>query len=362
MRLILLLALACLQVSAAASRKTRNVILVTADGLRWQELFSGIDAALMNEEAAGMVGKDSLRDRLWRPEAEARRAALMPFFWNEFVPQGVALGNAKRGSSVQVTNRYRVSYPGYSEILTGRDQDAAIQGNREIQNPSATVLEFLREKLALDSKRVALFASWSVFHFIGEQRPGSIFVNAGFRELGGAHSRKLSELSRLQFRILTPWDTVRHDYITFEMALEYLRTVKPRVLYIALGETDDWAHDKRYDRTLQTIQYFDQCLRDLAAAIDALPEYRGNTSVIVTTDHGRGGTLADWNSHGAKVEGAERIWMAIRGPDTPATGEARDVPAVYQRDVAPTILDLMGIDYREMTGVLGKPVPLATGR
>jgi len=32
---------------------------------------------------------------------------------------------------------------------------------------------------------------------------------------------------------------------------------------------------------------------------------------------------------------------------------------VFQRDIAPTILDLMGIDYREYDGVLGKPIELA---
>ena len=63
--------------------------------------------------------------------------------------------------------------------------------------------------------------------------------------------------------MLTPWRSVRHDYITFEMALEYLRTVRPRLLHVALGETDDWAHDDRYDRYLENANYFDRCLRRL---------------------------------------------------------------------------------------------------
>src|SRR5687767_13605089 len=92
----------------AQSRKTRYLILVTADGLRWQDLFSGIDAGLMNEKAAGMDKAEALRKRLWRTTPEERRIALLPFFWGKLASQGVVLGNVAKGSSVRVTNRYRV--------------------------------------------------------------------------------------------------------------------------------------------------------------------------------------------------------------------------------------------------------------
>jgi hypothetical protein len=66
---------------------------------------------------------------LWKLQPEERRRALLPFLWGTLAPAGIVLGNVSKGSSVQVTNRYRVSYPGYSEILTGRAQDDAIRGN-----------------------------------------------------------------------------------------------------------------------------------------------------------------------------------------------------------------------------------------
>jgi len=65
---------------------------------------------------------------------------------------------------VRVTNAYRVSYPGYSEILTGRAQDEAIRGNDAVQNPTPTVLEFLRRKLGLPSSQIVLFGSWETFN------------------------------------------------------------------------------------------------------------------------------------------------------------------------------------------------------
>jgi len=166
-------------------------------------------------------------------------------------------------------------------------------------------------------------------------------------------------LSTLQFDVLTPWPTVRHDYITFEMALEYLRTAHPRFLHIAFGEADDWAHDRRYDRVLDSIGYFDRALKQLWTAIQALPQYRDSTALVITSDHGRGSTVRDWTSHGQSVPGSEQIWLAIVSPETPARGETGIGGETHQRDIAPTILELLGIGYREYEGVLGKPIPQA---
>jgi hypothetical protein len=229
-----------------------------------------------------------------------------------------------------------------------------------VRNPSPTVLEFLRRKLGLDSRQVALFASWEMFSLIGEHQPGSIVINAGYRNYDGPHSSpRMRELSALQFEVLTPWTEERHDYITFEMALEYMRTSQPRVLHIAFDETDDWAHEKRYNRVLDAIGYLDKCLEKLWRAAQESDVYRDKTTLVLTADHGRGGTSEDWNDHGAKVAGADEIWLAIVGPDTPARGEVSSAPEVFQRDIAPTILDLLGVDYREYAGVQGKPIGLA---
>jgi len=356
---VLLICLGCF----AASRETRNIILITADGLRWQDLFSGMDPLLKEEKSAGMEDRSALRAKLWRASAEDRRKALLPFFWTTLAPKGVLLGNVSKESSVRVTNQFRVSYPGYSEILTGRAQDDVIRGNDAIRNPSPTVLEFVRRKLDLRSAQVALFGSWDLFHLIGEHTPGSIFINAGYRAFEPPPaSARLRDLSALQFEALTPWNSARHDYVTFEMALEYLRIERPRILYVALDETDDWAHDRRYDRVLEAIGYFDQCLQKIWDTINELPEYRGRTTLVLTCDHGRGSTLGDWHSHGKEVPEAAQIWMAIVGPDTPALGEASHVPEVFQRDIAPTVIDLLGLDYKEYEGVLGKPIPVATAR
>jgi len=347
----------------AAEYKTKNLILVTADGLRWQEIFSGIDPILMNRDDTGMKDADDLRDSLWADSPEKRRRLLMPFLWTKLVPNGVLFGNAERKAAVTLRNQHRFSYPGYSEILTGRPQDDVIDSNALRPNPSRTVLEILRERWALPRSKVALFGSWSIFAGIGARDPESITMNAGFQrlEIDGA-SPRLKELSRLQFEILTPWRTVRHDYITFEMATEYLKTAQPRALYIALGEIDDWAHNRRYDRVLETARYFDDCLRQLWEIVQSDPNYRDQTTLLVATDHGRGSTPADWHGHGGKVKEAGRVWIAAIGPDTPARGEAAKAPNITQSDIAPTMLELAGLDYQLLEGVEGKPIDWIIGR
>jgi hypothetical protein len=334
----------------AADLRTRNVILVTTDGLRWQDLFHGIDPLLAREKSAHMDSTD--KDAEERRRRFDNRIALAPFFWLNLAKNGVVLNN------VNVTNAFRVSYPGYSEILTGRASDDIIKGNDPIQQPNETVLEFLRTKLSLSMERVALFSSWNHFTYIGEHAPGAIFINAGYRQVvGSAAEKRLMELGDMQFLAQTPRDEARHDVFTFELALEHMKWKKPRILMISFDETDDWAHAKRYDRVLDMIHTTDGFLSRLWTTIQSMPEYRDSTTLIVTSDHGRGSTLADWSDHGSKVQGADKIWIAIRGPDTPGSGEIST--HAEQRDIAPTIIKLMGLNPADYKGATGKPIESA---
>ena len=347
---------------AQAPRQTRNLVLVTVDGLRWQEVFRGMDPALAASAETGMAEAEGVRERFAADTADERRRRLFPFLWSTVAESGVLLGNRDRGSRVDVANGHLFSYPGYSEILTGKTQDEAIASNDLQPNPSVTALEVLQRELDLAPHQIAVFASWEVFRGIASSGAGDFLINAGYQDLEiESPTPRLADLSRSQHWLLTPWRSVRHDYHTFELALEYLRSHTPRVLYLALGEPDDWAHEGRYDRVLETAHYFDQCLGRLWAAIESNVEYQGKTTMIVTTDHGRGRTPEDWRSHGAKVAGAEEIWIAAIGPDTPARGDVPDSAPALQADIAPTMLTLLGVSYQKLSGVQGKPLPLLIG-
>ncbi|HEY2931864.1 MAG TPA: alkaline phosphatase family protein [Acidobacteriota bacterium] len=340
------------------SGRIENAVLITADGLRHQEFFAGAADDLLRDKKSGIESPDLLRDQFWRPTAEERRNVLLPFFWESLASRGAVFGNRKLGSRVDVSNAYRVSYPGYAEILTGQAQPS-ITGNKAVPSPRETVLEFVRRKLNLSAMQVVAFGSWSFFRHITAHKPGAIFCNSGYEAFPHQMATPLMDtLSSFQQKARTAWDTVRHDAVTAGLALEYLGAYRPRLLYLAMGETDDWAHDRRYDRVLQSIKLFDDTLRELWTAIQLMDNYRDKTALIITSDHGRGATSADWTDHGAKVPGANEIWLAVITPGTQARGEVSDSGTIYQNQVAATLLTLLGLDDKEFNPNSGKPIPL----
>jgi hypothetical protein len=117
--LIFLVLLGLLALPAFAAPRTRNVIVVMTDGLRWQEVFQGADAALMNKENGAVSEPEALKKEFWRDTPTARREALMPFLWTTIAKQGQVFGNRTAGSEAWVTNGMNFSYPGYSETLCG---------------------------------------------------------------------------------------------------------------------------------------------------------------------------------------------------------------------------------------------------
>src|SRR5207248_5195491 len=72
----------------AAALKTQNVFLIISDGFRWQEVFNGAEADLMTKQNGGVTDTNALRAKFWRETPEARREALLPFFWKQIANQG----------------------------------------------------------------------------------------------------------------------------------------------------------------------------------------------------------------------------------------------------------------------------------
>jgi hypothetical protein len=66
--------------SAWAQLKTRNVVLIVTDGLRWQEVFTGADPDLLNAKHGGIwASPEKLRRESWNDEPAVRRKMLFPF-------------------------------------------------------------------------------------------------------------------------------------------------------------------------------------------------------------------------------------------------------------------------------------------
>lgn len=329
---------------AAPARKTENVILVTLDGLRWQDVFSGADNRMMNGTDGGVKDLLATRRRFWRGTAEARRELLMPFLWSVIREQGQIFGDPTKNAKAVITNKHRFSYPGYSELMCGVADDERIDSNNKFPNPNVTVFEWLNDKPAY-AGRVASIAGWDVHPYIVNSQRSGVFVEAAFAPVTVAASPERLQLIQEQFDNLPRyWESFAFDAATFARAREYFRVKKPRVFYLALGETDEWGHGRRYDLYLQMAQKGDAMIRELWELAQADPQYRGKTSLLITVDHGRGRGPRDWTDHGAKVEGAEEVWFAVMGPDTPALGVRENVNAT-QAMTAATVAALLGEDF-----------------
>jgi arylsulfatase A-like enzyme len=326
-------------------RRSENVVLVLLDGMRWQEVFGGADQRLMDKESGGVANAAELKKRYWRSTAEERRATLMPFLWGTLAKQGQLYGNRDKGSAARVTNTMHFSYPGYSEMIVGYP-DPRIDSNDKRPNPNVSVFEWLNRKPAFQGK-VAAFGAWDVVPYIVNRERCGFYVNGAFEPVTvGKISPEQALLNRLKSEMTQPWAGEPYDAITFHSALEYLKANRPRAMWLTFGETDEWAHERSYAHYLDAARQTDAHLETLWKTLQSHPQYRGRTTLILCVDHGRGRTGKDWTSHGAKIPGADEIWMAALGPDTPALGERTNTATVTQSQIAATVAAAVGEDYR----------------
>ncbi len=343
----------------APPRRTENVIVVTWDGFRWQELFTGADAALLDEKVGGVKDLAGLKRRYWRGSHEQRREALLPFVWGTLAKQGQIFGDPSRRAAAKCTNGLKFSYPGYHEMFCGFP-DPRIDSNAKRDNPNLSVLEFLNAQRPYKD-RVAAICTWDVFGSIFRSGSSGLKVHTGWTPIA---EQPLTDRQRfandLMTRLPRYWPDNTYDVITMEAAREHLLRHKPRVLYIGLGETDEWAHARRYDLYLDAAYNGDRFLAELWELLQRMPEYKDRTTLLLTTDHGRGTTRVDWTDHGKNVLDAEYVWMAALGPDTPPRGVRENVETT-QGQVAATIAGLLGENLCAASVRAAPPLPDVCG-
>jgi phosphopentomutase/2,3-bisphosphoglycerate-independent phosphoglycerate mutase family metalloenzyme len=335
-----------------------NVVLITIDGLRWQEVFRGADPDLIAN--GGYVNNpEQLRADFWHDDVESRRELLMPFLWQRIGSDGQLYGNREYGCEARLSNGMWFSYPGYNEMLVGYPDDQRITSNDPIDNPNVTVLEKIHQ-LPEFRGRVAGAAMWDpVGNAVNETRsgipmrtsveslgsyPGATFP-AFFAEVGGVFST-------------TPWHHTRDsflDHVTFNNTMDLVEEMKPRVLYMALGSPDEDAHHGYYEGYLQSIRRTDEYIRRLWEALESMPEYAGRTSYLITVDHGRG-LGEQWTDHGSKTPHSDEVWFALLGPGITARGEVTEPCQLSTAQVASTVASLLGVEYSNERAV-APPLP-----
>lgn len=280
---------------------------------------------------------------------------VMPFVWDTLVPGGVLYG---AGSNVRVSNGLNFSGPGYTELFTGAAR-ADVTSNDDRRYGHRTVFEVVRAAAAR-STDVAAFTSWTTQARLTATEGGTFVSQGPFEPLPAPlrDDARLARLATLESWVRHDDASLRHDAFTHDLALAWLVRYRPTLLHIGYGETDVDAHARRYDRYLAMLHDVDRMLSELMHAVWADPVLAESTTLVITTDHGRGATPDDWTDHGRDVANAARWWFLASGAGVMPRGVVAD--AMLQAQTAPTILRLLGLPTSELDApadavVLGRP-------
>lgn len=245
-----------------------SVVLVTLDGMRWQELFDGTDPLLTPDPSV-----------------------VFSRFWSEVAPRGRVWGDPRTGDEVRVATGSNASLPGYMSIYAERAQGCVTNSCGPVG--VATFLDRLHDELDVPKEQLEVIASWSKMSLAVTARDDVAVVRAGeFDAKTGGQA--LTEDS---------FETDRSPVLAWPDAL----AKKPRFLHLALLDSDRYAHQGDYDRYVQVLRAYDRLLADLAGRLDE------NTALVVTTDHGRG-LWEQWSEHGPQVPASARVWAYVQLP------------------------------------------------
>ncbi|HOY76404.1 MAG TPA: hypothetical protein PLN33_01280 [Hyphomonadaceae bacterium] len=350
-------------VSPEASQSDRRLILVTVDGVRWQEIFRGAEERIV-EDGLRTTKMAEIKKAFLAPRDRVR--ALTPFIQSIPGRGGVVAGNRDANSCFRVGNRYWFSYPGYNEILTGRI-DGYANSNDPVPNPDMTFLEWLNHLPGFDGMVRAAAGGTGFFAPILNVARSRIPLN----DAGGA----------------APF-TEQGDALTHAAAIAALQKPDVRVIYAAYGETDHLAHEGRYDEYLLGIRRFDNWLRELWETAQSSPDWAGKTTLIVTTDHGRGVSdlnNENWRHHGSgwypyrsfepksktpdfeptwnnsgyflpqELEfGSDQTWAVVLAPQAVQALPPGGLCLTANR-IASTAIQSLGLDWRVFSPLMGEP-------
>jgi hypothetical protein len=276
------------------------VVIVTIDGVRWQEVFEGTDPRLTHSPPVAV-------DRY------------LPNLHGLGTTRGAFVGAPGRGQ-IAATGPNYISLPGYTELLSGRPSRCQTNGCMRTTLPS-----ILDEARAAGAK-VAAFASWERLDLAATANPGGFVMSCG----------------RQGDMTIDPWPgngEYRPDYLTADVALRYFEKEQPDVFFLGLGDPDEHAHHNDYDAYIASIRHADQILGRLIAILDRSGERGRRTHIVVTADHGRS---YDFKNHGGAVEAA-RVWMVASGPRFSARGSIASPRPRHLADIAPTLRLVLGL-------------------
>jgi arylsulfatase A-like enzyme len=308
-----------LAANAAAGEPPHNVVLVTIDGVRWQEMVH------------------------WTVDVTPNLDAM--------ARSGVMLGQP--GAPVSASGPNFVSQPGYREIMTGRPSVGCST------NICPTIDEpTLLDELHLGPDEAFVVASWETIAKVAARDTRVAAISAG-RHAG--NGRDKLRVSAKASAIIDEAATVcaypghfdyRPDRYTAPLALEVLAQKHPRFLHVALGDTDEYAHRNDFTRYTNALEAADAFVGELRAALARMGDYGAATTIIVTTDHGRADRFVD---HGRLWPESQRTWLIAAGAGIAQRGAIAAAKPHRLADIAPTLRVLYGLP-ADHSPIAGSPI------
>lgn len=301
-----------------SQKEQSRVVIIAIDGLRWQEVFEG-----------------------------AKRDSLMPFLWEMGNKEGCLIGNRHKKSKMEVANGIWKSYAGYSEMLCGVADDEHIFDNRKKLNPNRSVLE-LADACSEYKNKVAAVASWDVVPYILNYRRSQLPIDYKSRHMVSAQ--------------------VRCDSVTLNRALKTLGEKHPKLLFVEFCETDFYGHHGKWNEYLNAAHQNDAFIRKLWQYCQNDEFYKGNTTFIITCDHGRGESLgihvnrgevdsaASWTEHGKHIAGSNQTWLVAFGNHIQHLGEVEGGKTIYTKQIAPTIASILNVPFTNSNEQVATPI------
>ncbi len=272
---------------------SQNVIIAVIDGLRYSEGFGDEDTNLPN-------------------------------IWNNMRPYGTIY------TEFWIDNDSNtVTMPGHASILTGTWQTIANDGTEYPNMP--TVFEYYNKEF--DD---------------GIPPNPDTYLITGFAKLDRVLCSTHPDYGPDYQAINGTGDF--DDPTVYTDVIAAMDDDSPRLILANFGDVDKSAHTGNWSNYIQDIKEVDQHIWNLWQYIQSDDNYKFNTTLFVTTDHGRhlDGVGDGWPEHGCDCDGCRHVFLLAIGYRAAAGQEISDYRE--QRDIAPTVGDIIGFSTPYATG------------
>jgi Metalloenzyme superfamily len=308
-------------------------VVLTIDGVRWQEVFEGVDAALAKRQ--GLHDSEIVPASDLMPSLSALRGG-----------EGAVLGAPGHGAEISASGPEFLSLPAYAEIMTGRAPSRCRNNScRGISEP--TLIDALAKTNGCLPHEAAIVTSWPEIRRVAALRQECVALSTG---RGAGYNQHLfrgdprSDALWEQGTKAGPYPghgDFRADRLTAAIGLRYLITARPRFLFLGLGETDEYAHKDDYRGYLRALRQADRVVGEVVMALAALRAQGHRTALLVTADHGRADSFV---SHGQPFPESARVWLVATGTEIKARGPITASEERRLADLAPTLKTILGLE------------------